>query len=75
MGDKNNAAVVKNKVDYWGKRGWLLISVNYRLVPNATVQQQTQDISNALLYIQNYSKSIEAQLNGFILVEAFLISI
>lgn len=68
IGDKNNAAVVKNKVDYWGKRGWLLISVNYRLVPTATVQQQTQDISNALLYIQKHANDWHANSKRLILV-------
>ena len=55
IGDKNNTAVVKNKVEYWGKRGWIFISINYRLLPDATVQQQTQDVAAALIYIQNHA--------------------
>ncbi len=51
-GDKNNAAVVKNKVAYWSKQNWIFISLNYRLVPDVTLQQQTQDIAQALIYIQ-----------------------
>ena len=29
IGDKNKAAVVKNKMDYWNKQGWVFISINY----------------------------------------------
>ena len=28
IGDKNNTAVIKNIVDYWGQRGWIFISIN-----------------------------------------------
>ncbi len=49
MGDKNHAAVVKNKLNYWTKQNWIFVSINYRLVPDVTVQQQTQDIAQALI--------------------------
>ncbi len=43
IGDKNHAAVVKNKLSYWTKQNWIFVSINYRLVPDAT-NTQTQDI-------------------------------
>ncbi|WP_445345403.1 alpha/beta hydrolase [Acinetobacter bohemicus] len=68
IGDKNNAAVVKNKVDYWSKQGWIFISINYRLVPNATLQQQTQDIAEALIYIQNQAPNWHADSKRLVLM-------
>lgn len=29
IGDKNRAAVVKNKLNYWNKRNWIFVSINY----------------------------------------------
>ncbi|MND88680.1 Phenmedipham hydrolase [compost metagenome] len=68
IGDKNNAAVVKHKVDYWSKQGWIFISINYRLVPNATLQQQTQDIAEALIYIQNQAPNWHADSKRLVLM-------
>ncbi|WP_442769008.1 alpha/beta hydrolase, partial [Acinetobacter bohemicus] len=68
IGDKNKAAVVKNKVDYWSKQGWVFISINYRLVPDATLQQQTQDIAEALIYIQNQAPNWHADSKRLVLM-------
>lgn len=68
IGDKNNTAVVKNKVAYWTKRGWIFISINYRLLPDATVQQQTQDIATALIYIQNHASDWHANPKQLVLM-------
>ena len=68
IGDKNNTAVVKNKVEYWGKRGWIFISINYRLLPDATVQQQTQDVAAALIYIQNHASDWHANPKQLVLM-------
>jgi acetyl esterase/lipase len=68
IGDKNNTAVVKNKVEYWGKRGWIFISINYRLLPDATVQQQTQDVATALIYIQNHASDWHANPKQLVLM-------
>lgn len=52
-GDKSSRAVVAAKQEYWGQqRGWLVVSVNYRLLPAVTVTQQVQDLATALLQIQ-----------------------
>ena len=29
IGDKNRAAVVKNKLNYWNNRNWIFMSINY----------------------------------------------
>ena len=68
IGDKNKAAVVKNKVDYSSKQGWVFISINYRLVPDVTVQQQTQDIAEALIYIQKQAPNWHADSKRLVLM-------
>lgn len=67
-GDKNNAAVVKNKVAYWTKQNWVFISLNYRLVPEVSVQQQTQDIAEALIYIQKHAANWHADPKRLVLM-------
>ena len=67
-GDKNHAAVVKNKLNYWNKRNWIFVSINYRLVPDVTVQQQTQDIAKALIYIQNQASHWHADSKRLVLM-------
>ena len=67
-GDKNNASVVKNKMDYWTKQNWIFISINYRLVPDVTVQQQTQDIAEALIYIQKQAPNWHADSKRLVLM-------
>lgn len=52
FGDKSHKRLIQNKTTYWNERGWLVVSVNYRLVPEVTVQQQTQDIADALSFVQ-----------------------
>jgi len=67
-GDKNHAAVVKNKVAYWSKQNWVFISLNYRLVPEVTLQQQTQDIAQALIYIQKQAPDWHADPKRLVLM-------
>jgi acetyl esterase/lipase len=68
IGDKNNAAVVKNKIDYWTKQDWIFISINYRLLPDVSLQQQTQDIAEALIYIQNQAHHWHADSKRLVLM-------
>ena len=52
-GDKDSRAVVAAKQAHWGQQqGWLVVSVNYRLLPAATVAQQAGDLATALVQIQ-----------------------
>ena len=54
IGDKSNRSVVNNKLSHWQKQGWIFVSVNYRLLPKASVYQQTEDVAQALQYIQQH---------------------
>lgn len=47
QGDKRNATGVE-KIDHFTGRGFAFASVNYRLVPGARVEDQAQDVANAI---------------------------
>ena len=39
------------KLDHWHAQGYAVASVNYRLVPAATVEQQAADVASAVAYL------------------------
>lgn len=51
-GDKRAPGVVDNKQAYWLPRGYGLVSINYRLLPDARPDQQVQDVARALAFAQ-----------------------
>jgi len=56
-GDKGGPTMVKNKVLHWVGKGWVLVSVNYRLVPAANPAEQAEDIGRALAFAQGKARS------------------
>lgn len=52
-GDKSNAGVCRNKAAYWGQKGYLFVSVNTRLLPQADPIEQACDLSSALALAQD----------------------
>lgn len=68
MGDKASKSVVKNKVDYWVKKGFIVISTNYRLLPEASVLEQASDIRLALNAAQMRAASWGGDKDKFILM-------
>ena len=60
IGDKAHQGLIQHKATYWNQQGWGVISVNYRLVPKVTVQQQTQDIADALNFVQKNASNWQA---------------
>jgi len=53
VGDMSGRAVVTNKVNRWVSKGFIFISVNYRMLPdNANVLAQVGDVASAIAYIQ-----------------------
>src|SRR5574340_940893 len=48
LGDKASQAVIKNKVARWVPRGFIFVSVNYRLLPETAPLNQAEDIAHAL---------------------------
>lgn len=49
-GDKRNATG-QSKAPHYTGQGYVFASINYRLVPNATVEQQAADVALALKYL------------------------
>ena len=54
-GDKGNAAVVENKLSHWIPKGFVFVSVNYRLVPGADPIGQANDVAKALAFVQAHA--------------------
>lgn len=67
-GDKAARAVVRNKVARWLPRGLILVSVNYRLLPDAGPLEQAGDVALALSKAQALAESWGGDPNRFILL-------
>lgn len=50
-GDKRNATG-QSKAPHYLAQGYAFASINYRLVPDATVEQQAADVANAVAYLR-----------------------
>lgn len=56
VGDKGSTAVVVNKQAHWGARGWIFVSTNYRMAPDADPLEQAGDVARALAYVQAHAE-------------------
>jgi arylformamidase len=56
-GDKGNATGQYKAPHYLGQ-GYAFASVNYRLVPDATVEEQAADIANAVAYLRRDARKL-----------------
>ena len=52
-GDKTLSRVTQNKVSRWVSRGFVFVSVNYRLLPGADPATQASDVARALATAQS----------------------
>lgn len=52
IGNKSLPQVVENKVAHWVTRGAILVSINYRLVPQVHPAEQANDVAHALAKVQ-----------------------
>jgi acetyl esterase/lipase len=55
FGDKANEPVWRNKVAHWTQSGAIVVSVNYRLMPQANPLEQAKDVARALSYVQAHA--------------------
>lgn len=67
-GDKAARSVVENKVRRWVGSGFVLISVNYRMLPKAAPLAQAQEVANALAAAQAQAASWGGDRTRFILM-------
>jgi acetyl esterase/lipase len=55
IGDKANTGSIENKLKHWLTRGWIVASVNYRMLPDAMAYEQAQDVAEAVQWAQGYA--------------------
>jgi acetyl esterase/lipase len=55
LGDKSYLPVVKAKVAYWLPKGYILVSVNYRMSHSPDVMGEADDVARALAYVQAHA--------------------
>lgn len=67
-GDKAMHAVIDNKAARWLPRGFIFISVNYRLLPAANLMQQAQDVATALAVAQSKAAGFGGDADKFVLL-------
>lgn len=67
-GDKAQPLALQAKLDHWLGRGLALVSVNYRLLPDAAPLQQADDVARALAHAQAGASAWGAEASGFALV-------
>ncbi|MEO6359248.1 MAG: alpha/beta hydrolase [Sphingomicrobium sp.] len=66
IGDKRHAAALK--AEHFTKEGWAFGSVNYRLVPAATVEQQAADVAAAIAYLRAHSAEMGVDPDRIVLI-------
>jgi arylformamidase len=52
IGDKTNRRFWQEKVRHWGDKGWVVVSVNYRMLPEADPLEQAGDVARAIAFVQ-----------------------
>ncbi len=55
IGDKTSRGVIDNKLKHWLPKGFILVSVNYRMLPQSGVDVQAKDIAAATAYVQAHA--------------------
>ncbi len=57
FGDKGSETVVRNKAARWVPQGFVFISANYRMLPDAAPLEQARDVARALAAAQEQAAS------------------
>lgn len=68
MGSKQAANVVDNKLAHWLPAGVVLVSLDYRLLPHAAVEQQADDVARALAWVQAHAAAWGANKRQLVLM-------
>jgi acetyl esterase/lipase len=55
MGSKQAANVVDNKLAHWLPAGVVLVSLDYRLLPQSPVEEQADDVARAVAWVQAHA--------------------
>lgn len=68
FGDKAASRVVVNKMKRWVPKGFIMVSVNYRLSPQADPVEQANDVAKALAFAQSKAVSWGGDPSHFVLM-------
>jgi acetyl esterase/lipase len=67
-GDKASAGVVRNKVGHWLPEGYIVVSINYRMVPEVDVRAEAEEVARALAYVQAHAQSWGGDANRVVMM-------
>jgi acetyl esterase/lipase len=68
IGDKTNRRTVENKVAHWVPRGFVVISANYRMLPDADPLEQARDVARAVATAQREARTWGADADKLVLM-------
>jgi len=69
IGDKTYKPVVRAKVEYWLPKGYMLVSINYRMSrTDPNVENEAEDVARALAYVQDHATSWGGDPNSVVLM-------
>jgi acetyl esterase/lipase len=68
IGDKANSNVVDNKIAHYLPKGYIFISVNYPLLPEAAPDVQADSIAQAIVYVQKNAAAWGGDANNLIVM-------
>ncbi|WP_170976476.1 alpha/beta hydrolase [Rhizobium sp. FKL33] len=69
-GDKQDAAVAVSKAGYWVAKGYVFVSINYRLLPKKDPLIQAADVALALASVQKNAANWSADAGKIVLMGA-----
>jgi arylformamidase len=67
-GDKAMSPVIENKIARWIPKGFIFISINYRMLPSTDPLQQADDVARALAFAQSHAAAWGGDASRFILI-------
>ncbi len=67
-GDKASPGVWEPKVRHWGAQGWIVVSTNYRMLPQADPIEQARDLARALAKVQQLAPGWGADAHDVVLM-------
>ena len=68
LGNKAIGRGVRNKVSHWVGKGWILVSLDYRLLPEARPLEQARDVARALAFVQGQAAAWGGDASRIVLV-------
>ncbi len=68
FGDKRSTGLIKDKVKRWVNQGFIVVSANYRLVPEVDPLRQASDLARALKTVQTNASGWGGDANKIILL-------